>query len=178
MTMCSGPDLTTTSSKRCSLASGSVLAPRPPASSQRTFDSSTSANTGGSMRWDGCGHRWQVIGSPNPTTSAMSHMTEDCVFCGLAGETIEGEHSSVRRTLLPDSPTSGKGMPEARWHDDDHTVCGDRGLSHWRLHGATPTARSLNPEGATFLVRRRRLVETRRVPAVRGCRPVRSLSGR
>jgi len=70
-------------------------------------DSSTSANTDRSVRWDGCGHLWQVTGPPNPTPSTMSHMTEGCVFCGLAGETIEGEHSSARRAFLPDSPASG-----------------------------------------------------------------------
>ena len=67
----------------------------------------------------------------------MSHMTDDCVFYSSAGDDIEGVAFHGR----PDVATAFSGfwerMPDAAWHDDYHTVSGDRGVSHWRFHGTT-----------------------------------------
>ena len=65
----------------------------------------------------------------------MSHMTDDCVFYGSAGDDIEGTSFHGPSDVADAFKAFWERMPDAAWHDDYHTVSGDRGASHWRFHG-------------------------------------------
>ena len=67
----------------------------------------------------------------------MSHMADNCVFYGSAGDDIEGTAFHGPTDVAEAFMEFWQRMPDAAWHDDYHTVSGDRGVSHWRFHGTT-----------------------------------------
>jgi len=67
----------------------------------------------------------------------MSHFTDDCVFESPRGSDPWGSRfegvEEVRRGLAQ----RFEGIPDVRYVDDDHFVCGDRGVSEWTICGTT-----------------------------------------
>jgi ketosteroid isomerase-like protein len=67
----------------------------------------------------------------------MSHFADDCVFDSPRGAHVWGSRfvgvEEVRRGLAQ----RFEGIPDVRYVDDDHFVCGDRGVSEWTIQGTT-----------------------------------------
>ena len=67
----------------------------------------------------------------------MSHFREDCVF-----ESPRGPDRNGRRFVGKEEVRSGlaarfDGIPNVHYGDDEHFVCGTRGVSEWTITGTT-----------------------------------------
>jgi ketosteroid isomerase-like protein len=77
----------------------------------------------------------------------MSHFAEDCVF-----ESPRGPDRCGRRFVGKDEVRRGlaarfEGIPDVRYTDDDHFVCGDRGVSEWTISGTTVAGEPVDVRG-------------------------------
>jgi hypothetical protein len=67
----------------------------------------------------------------------MSHFSDDCVFESARGPDRWGSRfagvEEVRRGLAQ----RFEGIPDVHYSDDDHFVCGNRGVSEWTIAGTT-----------------------------------------
>ena len=67
----------------------------------------------------------------------MSHFSDDCVFESPRGPDRWGNRfagvEEVRRGLAQ----RFEGIPDVLYADDDHFVCGNRGVSEWTICGTT-----------------------------------------
>ncbi len=92
----------------------------------------------------------------------MSHFADDCVF-----ESPRGPDPWGRRFVGKDEVRGGlaarfEGIPDVRYGDDDHFVCGRRGVSEWTISGTTVDGERIEVRGcdlwtfddATRLVRK------------------------
>jgi ketosteroid isomerase-like protein len=77
----------------------------------------------------------------------MSFFCEDCVL-----ETPRGDHpwgtrfeglAAVREGLAQ----RFRGLPDVHYADEEHWVCGDRGVSRWLLTGTTPEGQQVRVRG-------------------------------
>jgi ketosteroid isomerase-like protein len=67
----------------------------------------------------------------------VSYFSDDCVF-----ESPRGVHAWGSRFVGVEEVRRGlaqrfEGIPDVRYLDDDHFVCGDRGVSEWTICGTT-----------------------------------------
>lgn len=67
----------------------------------------------------------------------MSYFSDDCVF-----ESPRGADQWGRRFVGKDEVRLGlaarfEGIPDVHYGDDDHFVCGNRGVSEWTISGTT-----------------------------------------
>jgi ketosteroid isomerase-like protein len=77
----------------------------------------------------------------------MSFFTEDCVMDiprgpGLGGRRLVGEEQ-VREAIQ----SRLDGIPDVRYDDDRHWICGDRGVSEWTLRGMQRTGEPIEVRG-------------------------------
>lgn len=77
----------------------------------------------------------------------MGFFTEDCVF-----EMPRGPAPGGRRLVGRDEVGEGirsrlEGIPDIRYEDDRHWVCGDRGVSEWTIRGTTVDGEPIEVRG-------------------------------
>lgn len=77
----------------------------------------------------------------------MAFFTEDCVF-----EMPRGPAPGGRRLVGLDEVREGirsrlGGIPDVRYDDDRHWVCGDRGVSEWIIRGTQRTGAPIEVRG-------------------------------
>lgn len=77
----------------------------------------------------------------------MSFFTDDCVF-----DSPRGEHPWGTRFEGPAAVREGlgqrfRGLPDVHYGEDEHWVCGDRGVSRWLLTGTTPEGERVEVRG-------------------------------
>jgi len=77
----------------------------------------------------------------------MEHFTDDCVF-----ESPRGPEAHGRRFVGADEVREGfalrfAGMPDVRYTQDEHFVCGDQGVSEWLLSGTTTDGKRIEVRG-------------------------------
>jgi ketosteroid isomerase-like protein len=77
----------------------------------------------------------------------MAFFTEDCVF-----EMPRGPAPGGRRLVGRDAVREGirsrfEGIPDIRYEDERHFVCGDRGVSEWTIHGTQRTGEPIEVRG-------------------------------
>ena len=77
----------------------------------------------------------------------MSHFADDAVF-----ESPRGPEPWGRRFVGKDEVRGGlaarfAGIPDVRYHDDDHFACGDRGVSEWTISGTTVDGETVEARG-------------------------------
>ncbi|MGZ5418405.1 MAG: nuclear transport factor 2 family protein [Nocardioides sp.] len=77
----------------------------------------------------------------------MSFFSDDCVL-----ETPRGDHPWGTRFEGPVAVREGlaqrfRGLPDVHYADDEHWVCGDRGVSRWLLTGTTPEGQQVRVRG-------------------------------
>ena len=81
----------------------------------------------------------------------MSFFTEDCVF-----DTPRGPGPGGRRLVGKEQVREGiqsrfDGIPDVRYSDDRHFVCGDRGVSEWTLSGTARNGERIEVRGCDLL---------------------------
>jgi steroid delta-isomerase-like uncharacterized protein len=77
----------------------------------------------------------------------MAFMTDDCVF-----ESPRGPEPYGRRLVGKDEVRAAfagrfEGIPDVRYREDEHAVCGNRGFSQWTLTGTTTDGVRLHLRG-------------------------------
>ena len=77
----------------------------------------------------------------------MTFFSDDCVL-----ETPRGNHPWGTRFEGPAAVREGlaqrfRGLPDVHYADDEHWVCGDRGVSRWLLTGTTPEGQQVRVRG-------------------------------
>jgi ketosteroid isomerase-like protein len=77
----------------------------------------------------------------------MSFFADDCVL-----ETPRGDQPWGTRFEGPAAVREGlaqrfRGLPDVHYADDEHWVCGDRGVSRWLLTGTTPEGEQVRVRG-------------------------------
>jgi hypothetical protein len=77
----------------------------------------------------------------------MSHFVDDCVL-----DTPRGPDPWGRRFVGRDEVRRGlaarfEGIPDVHYGDDDHFVCGNRGVSEWTISGTTVEGQRIEVRG-------------------------------
>ena len=77
----------------------------------------------------------------------MSQFADDCVFESPRGTDPWGRrfvgNEEVRRGLMG----RFEGIPDVHYGDDDHFVCGNRGVSEWTIGGTTVEGERIEVRG-------------------------------
>jgi hypothetical protein len=79
--------------------------------------------------------------------AVMAFFTTDCVF-----DMPRGPAPGGRRLVGLDEVRAGirsrfEGIPDIRYEDDRHVVCGDRGVSEWTIRGTWSTGEPIEVRG-------------------------------
>lgn len=79
--------------------------------------------------------------------AVMAFFTADCVF-----DMPRGPEPGGRRLVGADEVREGirsrfEGIPDIRYEDDRHVVCGDRGVSEWTIRGTWRTGEPIEVRG-------------------------------
>ena len=67
----------------------------------------------------------------------MSHFREDCVFESPRGPDRHGRRFVGKEEVRSGLAARFDGIPNVRYGDDEHFVCGTRGVSEWTITGTT-----------------------------------------
>jgi ketosteroid isomerase-like protein len=67
----------------------------------------------------------------------MSFFTDDCLLETPRGEQPWGTRFEGRDQVREGLAQRFSGIPDVRYSDDEHWVCGDHGVSRWLLTGTT-----------------------------------------
>ena len=77
----------------------------------------------------------------------MSFMTDDCVFESSAGDSVCGTRFEGRVAVRAAFARAWESLPDARWADARHFVCGERGVSEWVFSGTQADGRRVEVNG-------------------------------
>lgn len=77
----------------------------------------------------------------------MSHFAEDCVFDSPRGPARWGRRFVGKDEVRRGFASRFEGIPDVHYGDDDHFVCGRRGLSEWTITGTTPDGERIDVRG-------------------------------
>jgi steroid delta-isomerase-like uncharacterized protein len=77
----------------------------------------------------------------------MALFTDDCVFETPRGPEPYGTRWVGKEDVRRAVEGRFKGIPDVRYRDDEHVVCGDRGFSQWTLSGTTTDGQRLHLRG-------------------------------
>ena len=77
----------------------------------------------------------------------MSFFTDDCVFDMPRGSGPGGRRLVGKQQVREGIQSRFDGLPDVRYGDDRHWVCGDRGVSEWTLRGTSKTGERVEVRG-------------------------------
>lgn len=77
----------------------------------------------------------------------MRHFTEDAVFESPRGPEAYGQRFEGTEAVRGAFAARFSGIPDVRYQEDEHFVCGDRGASEWTLRGTTTEGVRLEVRG-------------------------------
>jgi ketosteroid isomerase-like protein len=77
----------------------------------------------------------------------MSFFTEDCVFEMPRGPAPGGRRLVGKQEVREGIRSRFDGIPDVRYEDDRHWVCGDRGVSEWTIRGTQRTGERIEVRG-------------------------------
>jgi ketosteroid isomerase-like protein len=77
----------------------------------------------------------------------MSFFTDDAVFDMPRGSGPGGRRLVGKQEVREGIQSRFDGIPDVRYGDDRHWVCGDRGVSEWTLRGMSQTGERLEVRG-------------------------------
>lgn len=81
----------------------------------------------------------------------MSFFAEDCSLDTPRGPQPFGTRHVGKAEVRAGLASRFLGVPDVRYSDDEHWVCGDHAVSQWLLTGTTQDGRSLNVRGCDLL---------------------------
>ncbi len=77
----------------------------------------------------------------------MAFFSDDCVFDSPRGEGPGGTRFFGLAAVREGLAQRFSGIPDVRYGDDEHWVCGDRGVSRWMLTGTTTLGERVEVRG-------------------------------
>lgn len=77
----------------------------------------------------------------------MGFFTDDCTFDSPRGDRPWGTRFTGRDAVREGLAQRFTGIPDVHYGDDEHWVCGDRGVSRWLLTGTTTSGERLEVRG-------------------------------
>jgi steroid delta-isomerase-like uncharacterized protein len=77
----------------------------------------------------------------------MSFFTEDCVFDTPRGPAPGGRRLAGKQQVRAAIQARFDGIPDIRYGDDRHWVCGDRGVSEWTIRGTQVSGEAIEVRG-------------------------------
>ncbi len=77
----------------------------------------------------------------------MGFFTEDCVFEMPRGPAPGGRRLVGKGAVREGIRSRFEGIPDIRYEDDRHSVCGDRGVSEWTIRGTQRTGEPIEVRG-------------------------------
>jgi ketosteroid isomerase-like protein len=77
----------------------------------------------------------------------MEHFTDDSVFEGPRGPNAFGQRFVGREAVREAFAGRFSGIPDVRYTDDSHFVCGDDGLSEWLISGTATNGDRIEARG-------------------------------
>jgi len=80
----------------------------------------------------------------------MGHFADDCVLEMPRGPHRYGNRMTGKTAVREGLGTRFKGLPDVHYSEDQHYVCGDTGISKWRLTGTTIDGRRVDVNGCDF----------------------------
>ena len=83
--------------------------------------------------------------------AVMSFFTEDCVFDMPRGPAPGGLRLAGTEEVRKGIQSRFDGIPDIRYTDDRHWVCGDRGVSEWTIRGTQPNGERIEVRGCDLL---------------------------
>ncbi len=77
----------------------------------------------------------------------MSFMTDDCVFEASAGDDVCGARYQGSRAVRAGFAKAWEALPDAKWSNARHFICGDRGVSEWVFSGTRADGKRVEVTG-------------------------------
>jgi ketosteroid isomerase-like protein len=77
----------------------------------------------------------------------MSRFADDCVFESPRGPDPWGRRFVGKHEARRGLAARFEGIPDVQYGDDDHFVCGDRGVSEWTISGTTVEGERIEVRG-------------------------------
>jgi ketosteroid isomerase-like protein len=77
----------------------------------------------------------------------MAFFTEDCVFDMPRGPAPGGRRLIGKEQVRAGVQARFDGIPDIRYADDRHWVCGDRGVSEWTIRGTQANGEPIEVRG-------------------------------
>lgn len=77
----------------------------------------------------------------------MAFFADDCVMEMPRGPGPGGRRLVGKTEVREGIQSRFDGIPDVRYGDDRHWLCGDRGASEWTLRGTQPTGESIEVRG-------------------------------
>ena len=77
----------------------------------------------------------------------MSFFTDDCVFDMPRGPGPGGRRLTGKQDVRAGIESRFAGIPDIRYTDDRHWICGDRGVSEWTIRGTQVAGEPIEVRG-------------------------------
>lgn len=77
----------------------------------------------------------------------MSFMTDDCIFESSSGDEVCGSRYEGADAVRAGFAKAWETLPDAKWAEPHHFVCGDRGVSEWTFSGTQTDGRRVEVNG-------------------------------
>lgn len=82
----------------------------------------------------------------------MSFMTDDCVFESSAGADVYGSRYEGAEAVRVGFSKAWEILPDAKWDDARHFVCGNRGVSEWTFSGTQADGKRVEVNGCDIFL--------------------------
>jgi ketosteroid isomerase-like protein len=80
----------------------------------------------------------------------MAHFAENCVLEMPRGPHRFGARCNGKTDVRNGLASRFEGLPDVHYGEDKHYVCGNTGISKWRLTGTTPQGKKIDVNGCDF----------------------------
>ena len=80
----------------------------------------------------------------------MDHFGDDCVLLMPRGPHPYGQRSEGKAAVRATLATRFEGLPDVHYGGDVHFICGDTGISKWRLTGTATDGAKTDVHGCDF----------------------------
>ncbi len=80
----------------------------------------------------------------------MAYFADDCVLRMPRGPHPHGARCEGKEAVRDGLASRFKGLPDVHYEAAGHYVCGNTGISKWRLTGTTPEGRKIDVDGCDF----------------------------
>ncbi len=80
----------------------------------------------------------------------MGHFADDCVLEMPRGPHRYGQRSEGKEAVRKGLASRLEGLPDVHYGEDQHYVCGQTGISKWRLTGTMSNGQRVDVNGCDF----------------------------